>query len=99
MKIKYSEPERIEIERQIEVDDFKHEYYLDIIYAETKIRCNPEKWEQVKDKYLIDVELNIEKDYPEAHFHQAREMDYNESIRYEGDYAYVTIPFINGDKY
>ncbi len=103
MKIKYSEPERIEIDSRVAHSCLGMPYlktiYVDVIDAEIKIRCNAERWKRDGKLFSELMEISIENDYPEADFHQAREMDFNESIRYEGDYAFVTISFVNGDKY
>lgn len=103
MKIKFSEPEKIEIDNTVGYSIWGIPYlktiYVDIIEAEIKIRCNNERWVKDGDFFSTMMELAIEDNYPDADFFQAREMDYNLSIIYEGDYAYVTIPFVKGDKY
>jgi len=102
MKIKYSEPETIELEKQIEVDEFVHESYIDVIDATIKIRCNKERWERDGKDFTSIMEIEIEDKYPDANFSLTRDLDHvcgKTTVKFEGDYAIVTIPFINGDEY
>jgi hypothetical protein len=99
MNIKFDETDIITTERQIAVDWFVNDKRYEVGQATIKIRCAKSKWNRIKSKFIDNLWIAIENEFPDANWSLTRDINLDDlTIKFDGDYAVIKQSFVIGEE-